>query len=112
MPIKIPDTLPAKEILASENIFAMEEDRAKHQDIRPLQIGILNLMPTKIATETQLLRLLGNSPLQVEITLVRTGSYQSKNTPEDHLVNFYLTFEDIVQRKFDGFIITGGKSVV
>ena len=107
MPIKIPDTLPAKEILASENIFAMEEDRAKHQDIRPLQIGILNLMPTKIATETQLLRLLGNSALQVEITLVRTGSYQSKNTPEEHLVNFYVTFDEIADRKFDGFIITG-----
>ena len=107
MPIKIPDTLPAKEILASENIFAMEENRAAHQDIRPLQIGILNLMPTKIATETQLLRLLGNSALQVEITLVRTGSYQSKNTPEEHLVNFYVTFDEIVNRKFDGFIITG-----
>jgi homoserine O-succinyltransferase/O-acetyltransferase len=107
MPIKIPDALPAKEILATENIFAMEEDRAKHQDIRPLQIGILNLMPTKIATETQLLRLLGNSPLQVEITLIRTGSYQSKNTPEEHLVNFYITFEEIAHRKFDGFIITG-----
>jgi homoserine O-succinyltransferase len=107
MPIKIPDTLPAKEILASENIFAMEEGRAVHQDIRPLQIGILNLMPTKIATETQLLRLLGNSPLQLEITLVRTGSHQSKNTPEEHLVNFYNTFEEIAERKFDGFIITG-----
>lgn len=107
MPIKIPDALPAKEILASENIFVMEEIRASHQDIRPLQIAILNLMPTKIATETQILRLLGNSPLQVEITLVRTGTYQSKNTPEEHLVNFYLTFDEIAHRKFDGFIITG-----
>jgi homoserine O-succinyltransferase/O-acetyltransferase len=107
MPIKIPDTLPAKEILAGENIFVMGESRATHQDIRPLQIAILNLMPTKIATETQLLRLLGNSPLQVEITLVRTGTYQSKNTPEEHLVNFYVTFEEIQDRKFDGFIITG-----
>lgn len=107
MPIKIPDALPAKEILAGENIFVMEEIRASHQDIRPLQIAILNLMPTKIATETQILRLLGNSPLQVEITLVRTGTYQSKNTPEEHLVNFYLTFDEIAHRKFDGFIITG-----
>lgn len=107
MPIKIPDNLPAKEILEGENIFVMGENRATHQDIRPLQIGILNLMPTKIATETQLLRLLGNTPLQVEITLVRTGSYQSKNTPEEHLVNFYVTFDDIRDKKFDGFIITG-----
>jgi homoserine O-succinyltransferase/O-acetyltransferase len=107
MPIKIPDNLPAKEILFSENIFVMDEGRAVHQDIRPLQIGILNLMPTKIATETQLLRLLGNSPLQLEITLIRTSTYQSKNTPEEHLVNFYLTFDEIAARKFDGFIITG-----
>ncbi len=107
MPIKIPDTLPAKEILYNENIFVMDENRAAHQDIRPLQIGILNLMPTKIATETQLLRLLGNSPLQVEITLVRTSTYQSKNTPEEHLVNFYVTYDEISERKFDGFIITG-----
>lgn len=107
MPIKIPENLPAKEILFRENIFVMDENRAEHQDIRPLQIGILNLMPTKIATETQLLRLLGNSPLQVEITLVRTSTYQSKNTPEEHLVNFYVTYGEIAERKFDGFIITG-----
>ncbi|MHC1782183.1 MAG: homoserine O-succinyltransferase [Anaerolineaceae bacterium] len=107
MPIKIPDQLPAKEILKSENIFIMDEDRAVHQDIRPLQIAILNLMPTKITTETQLLRLLGNTSLQVEVTLVRTHSHQSKNTPEEHLLNFYETFDQIKDRKFDGLIVTG-----
>ena len=95
MPIKIPDLLPAKEILQSENIFVMGEERAIHQDIRPLQIAVLNLMPTKIVTETQLLRLLGNTPLQVEVTLVRTSSYQSKNTPEEHMLTFYKTFDQI-----------------
>ena len=107
MPIKIPDALPATEILTNENIFVMGEDRAIHQDIRPLKIGILNLMPTKIATETQLLRLLGNSSLQVEITLLRTQTYQSKNTPEEHLLNFYQTFDQVQDEKYDGFIITG-----
>jgi homoserine O-succinyltransferase/O-acetyltransferase len=107
MPIKIPDQLPAKEILKSENIFVMDEDRAVHQDIRPLKIAILNLMPTKIATETQLLRLLGNTAIQVEVTLVRTKSYQSKNTPEEHLLEFYLTFDEIKDQRFDALIITG-----
>lgn len=107
MPIKIPDNLPATQILHDENIFVMGNLRAVHQDIRPLQIGILNLMPTKIATETQLLRLLSNSALQVEITLVRTGTHVSKNTPEEHLLNFYTTFDQIENRRFDGFIITG-----
>jgi homoserine O-succinyltransferase len=107
MPIKIPDQLPAKQILTNENIFIMDEDRAVHQDIRPLQIAILNLMPTKIATETQLLRLLGNTSLQVEVTLVRTSSYQSKNTPEEHLLTFYQTFDQIKDNKFDGLVITG-----
>ncbi len=107
MPIKIPDQLPATEILKSENIFVMDEDRAVHQDIRPLKIAILNLMPTKIATETQLLRLLGNTALQVEVTLVRTSSYQSKNTPEEHLLNFYQTFDQIKDQNFDALIITG-----
>jgi homoserine O-succinyltransferase len=107
MPIKIPDQLPAKEILKGENIFVMDEFRAVHQDIRPLQIAILNLMPTKIATETQLLRLLGNTALQVEVTLLRTSTYQSKNTPEEHLLNFYETFNQIKDRKFDALIITG-----
>jgi homoserine O-succinyltransferase len=107
MPIKIPDQLPAREILQSENIFVMDEERAIHQDIRPLQIAVLNLMPTKIVTETQLLRLLGNTALQVEVTLVRTSSYQSKNTPEEHLLTFYKTFDLIKERKFDALIITG-----
>lgn len=107
MPIKIPELLPAKQVLQSENIFVMGEERAVHQDIRPLQIALLNLMPTKIATETQLLRLLGNTPLQVEVTLVRTNSHQSKNTPEEHLLAFYQTFEQIQMRRFDALIITG-----
>lgn len=107
MPVIVPDTLPAKEILNSENIFVMGEDRAIHQDIRALKIAILNLMPTKIATETQLLRLLGNSPIQVEITLLRTATHESKNTPEEHLVAFYQTFEDVCDQRFDGLVITG-----
>jgi homoserine O-succinyltransferase len=107
MPIKIPDNLPAKEILSSENIFLMDEARAYHQDIRPLKIAILNLMPTKIVTETQLLRLLGNSPLQTEITLLIPESYECKNTPQEHLVSFYKTFSDIKSQRFDGLIITG-----
>ncbi len=107
MPIKIPDNLPAAGILTGENIFVMGEHRALHQDIRPLEIAILNLMPTKIVTETQILRLLGNSPLQVEIELLHPATYTSKNTPEEHLTAFYRTFEDIKNRKFDGLIITG-----
>lgn len=107
MPIKIPNELPAKEILENENIFVMDEQRAQHQDIRPLRIAILNLMPTKIATETQLLRLLGNTAIQVEPVLVRMRSHDSKNTPEAHLQTFYKTFDDIKNDKFDGLIITG-----
>ncbi len=107
MPIKIPDALPAKEILLSENIFVMGEDRALHQDIRALRIAILNLMPTKIATETQLLRLLGNTPLQVEIALMRMDSHESKNTSKEHLQAFYHTFDELKAHKFDGLIITG-----
>jgi len=107
MPIKIPDQLPAKEILKNENIFVMDEDRAIHQDIRPLRIAMLNLMPTKITTETQLLRLLGNTALQVEVTLVRTRTHQSKNTPEEHLLTFYQTFDQVQEEKFDALIITG-----
>jgi homoserine O-succinyltransferase len=95
------------EILTNENIFVMGEDRALHQDIRPLHIAILNLMPTKISTETQILRLIGNSALQVEITLLRTASHQSKNTPEEHLINFYQTIDQVESEKFDGLIITG-----
>ncbi len=107
MPIKIPNNLPAAGILTNENIFVMGEHRALHQDIRPLEIAILNLMPTKIVTETQILRLLGNSPLQVEVELLHPATYTSKNTPEEHLTVFYKTFEDIKNRKFDGMIITG-----
>ncbi len=107
MPIKIHDQLPAKEQLNNENIFVMDESQAFHQDIRPLKIAILNLMPTKIITETQLLRLLGNSPLQVDIVLFHPQSHISKNTSEEHLVKFYTTFQDIKHEKFDGLIITG-----
>lgn len=107
MPVKIPDNLPAAEILSNENIFIMTETRALHQDIRPLKIGILNLMPTKIATETQLLRLLGNTPLQIDITLLHPKTHISKNTPESHLISFYKTFEDVHDDRFDGLIITG-----
>src|SRR5512133_1294289 len=100
MPVIVPESLPAREILAQENIFVMGEERAVHQDIRPLKIAILNLMPTKISTETQLLRLIGNSPLQVEITLLRTASHESKNTPEEHLLTFYQTITDVEQQRF------------
>ena len=107
MPIKIPDSLPAYGVLESENIFVMSEKRAAMQDIRPLKIVILNLMPTKIVTETQLMRLLSNSPLQIEITLLKTSTYQSKNTSAQHLDEFYYTFEQIKHQKFDGMVITG-----
>jgi len=107
MPVKIPDNLPATSVLASENIFVMNESRAYHQDIRPLKIILLNLMPTKIVTEIQILRLLSNSPLQVEVTLLHPKSYKSKNTPKEHLITFYKTFDDINGAKFDGMIITG-----
>jgi homoserine O-succinyltransferase len=107
MPVRILNDLPAKEILTCENIFVMDEDRALHQDIRPLEIAILNLMPTKITTETQLLRLLGNSPLQTNITLFYPNSHHSKNTPEEHLLTFYQPFDQIRTRKFDGLIVTG-----
>ncbi len=107
MPIKIQSTLPAREILENENIFVMGEERAVHQDIRAMRVAILNLMPTKISTETQILRLLSNSALQVEITLLHTATYESKNTDADHLLNHYVTFKDIEKEKFDGLIITG-----
>ena len=107
MPVKIPDTLPAKEILESENIFVMGEQRATHQDIRALKIAILNLMPTKIETETQLCRLIGNSPLQVDITLLHTATYESRNTSSEHLLDHYSSFEEIKDQKFDGLMITG-----
>ena len=107
MPIKIPDNLPAVKTLESENIFVMTEHRAITQDIRPLRILILNLMPKKIETETQFARLLGNSPLQVEMELIHTKSHQSKNVAEEHLLAFYKTFDDVKEQKFDGMIITG-----
>src|SRR5574342_1114077 len=107
MPVKIPSTLPARIVLEKENVFVMGEERAEHQDIRSLRVAILNLMPTKIATETQLLRLLGNSALQVEVTLLHTASHESKNTDADHLLQHYVTFDDIRADNFDGFIVTG-----
>jgi len=107
MPINIPDSLPAARTLESENIFVITENRASHQDIRPLRIAILNLMPTKIDTETQLLRLLGDTPLQVEIELLQTASHVSKNTSAKHLLKFYKTFADVKDERFDGLIITG-----
>ena len=107
MPIRIPDALPATDMLAQENIFVMTEYRAMHQDIRPLRVVLLNLMPTKIATETQILRKLSNTPLQIEITLLRMASHDAKNVSEQHLETFYRTFEDIAHEHFDGMIITG-----
>jgi len=107
MPIKIPETLPAFETLTEENIFVMKELRAATQEIRPLQIVIVNLMPTKIDTETQLLRLLGNTALQVEVELIHMASRTSKNTSAEHLLKFYKTFDEIKARNFDGMIITG-----
>ncbi len=107
MPIKIPEDLPARHILENENIFVMTESRANRQDIRPLEIAIVNLMPTKIATETQLLRLLGNTPIQVNITLVRAAGHVSKNTSAEHLERFYTTFDQIQSKTYDGMIITG-----
>lgn len=107
MPIKISDSLPARAVLEKEHIFVMTEYRALHQDIRPLKICILNLMPTKIVTETQILRCLANTPLQTEIDLLQTKSHVSTHTPEDHLLTFYQTFDDIKDRFYDGMIITG-----
>lgn len=107
MPIRVPDKLPATRQLRNENVFVMSETRAMHQDIRPLKIAIVNLMPTKITTETQLLRLLSNSPLHVEIDLLTMQSHTSKNTSEEHLATFYKSFKDIKYQKYDGMIITG-----
>lgn len=107
MPIKIPSNLPAFSALQEERIFVMSDDRAEHQDIRPLKIAILNLMPKKIETETQILRLLSNTPIQVDIDFVQTKSHVSKNTSQDHLVKFYTTFDEIKNNRYDGMIITG-----
>ncbi|MBO5305586.1 MAG: homoserine O-succinyltransferase [Clostridia bacterium] len=107
MPIKIPNELPAYKTLTDENIFIMDETRAISQDIRPLRIAIVNLMPTKIDTETQLMRLLGNTALQVEVELLHTKSYESKNISKEHLRTFYKTFDDVKDQSFDGMIVTG-----
>jgi homoserine O-succinyltransferase len=107
MPVRIPDDLPARAELAAENIFVMTDDRASHQDIRPLRIAVVNLMPTKMVTETQLLRLLGNTSLQVNITFVRMGTHESKNTPIEHLEAFYEPWEKVLHERFDGLLVTG-----
>jgi homoserine O-succinyltransferase len=107
MPIKIPDKLPAFDALMAEGVRVMTEEAAVRQDIRPMQIGLLNLMPNKIKTELQIARLLAATPLQVELSLVRLGSHTSKHTPEDHMMTFYSTWEEVRLRKFDGFIVTG-----
>ena len=107
MPIKIPDNLPASKILKEENIFVMNETRATTQKIRPLKLLILNIMPTKIITETQLLRLLSNSPLQIEVDWIHMASHESKNVSKEHLLAFYKTFDDIKENRYDGLIITG-----
>ena len=107
MPIRIPDSLPAHAILEAENIFVMTEHRAMHQDIRPLNVLILNLMPTKIITETQLLRKLSNTPLQICVDFLQTASYTSTHTDPEHLKQFYYTFDQIKDRRYDGMIITG-----
>lgn len=107
MPIKIPAGLPAGDILQAENIFVMDENRAMQQDIRPLKLAILNLMPTKITTETQIIRLLSNTPLQIELTLLKTATHQSTNTSAEHMEAFYRTFDDVRAERFDGLIITG-----
>lgn len=107
MPIQIPNDLPAANVLQQENIFVMDENRAVTQDIRPLEIVLLNLMPTKVVTETQLSRLLGNTPLQVHLELMHTTSHQSRNVSREHLLNFYKSFDELKHRKFDGMVITG-----
>jgi homoserine O-succinyltransferase len=107
MPVKIAENLPAKGILESENIFVMGEERASHQDIRPLKIVIMNIMPTKISTETQLLRVLGNTSLQIDVSFMHPFSHTSKNTPIEHLKSFYQYFDEIKQQRFDGMIVTG-----
>ena len=107
MPIKVQGDLPAKEILERENIFVMDENRAMHQDIRPIQILIVNLMPLKEETELQLLRSLSNTPLQIDVTFLTMNSHESKNTSTSHLNKFYLHFQDVKENKYDGMIVTG-----
>ena len=107
MPVNIPATLPAVDLLRSENIFVMDSDRASHQEIRPLKIVILNLMPIKITTETDLIRLLSNTPLQIELDLLQMDSHECKNTPVEHMMTFYKNFDEIRKSNYDGMIITG-----
>ena len=107
MPLNLPDKLPAIELLKEENIFVIDTSRATQQDIRPLRIVILNLMPTKIETETQILRRLSNTPLQIEITLLQTATHESKNVSEEHMIAFYQEFDQIKDENYDGMIITG-----
>lgn len=107
MPIKIPDLLPAVDVLSGENIFVMTETRAAHQDVRPLKLLLLNLMPKKIETENQLIRMLSNTPLQVDIELLRIDNRESKNTPRQHLDSFYRDFDDVREKNYDGLIVTG-----
>ena len=108
MPIVIPRDIPACDVLRKESIFVMGDRRALSQDIRPLEIAILNLMPTKIETETQLMRMLSNSPLQVNVTLIKTATYSATNVPQKHMDRFYHTLEEVKTRRFDGLIVTGG----
>lgn len=107
MPIKIPKSLPAFDVMSKENIFVMEEGRAMSQDIRPLRLAVLNLMPTKITTESQIIRVLSNTPLQIELTLLRVSGHKSLNTPEAHMKDFYKYFSEVEEERFDGLIITG-----
>ncbi len=107
MPVKIPASLPARATLESENVFVMGEERAAHQDIRAMRVAILNLMPTKVATETQILRLIGNSALQVDVTLLRTTSHEPRNVSIDHLLKHYCSFDEVCSERFDGLVITG-----
>ena len=109
MPLRLPDKLPAIDILKGENIFVIDETRGLSQDIRPLKIVILNLMPIKITTETDLIRLLSNTPLQIDITFMKLKSHTSKNTPIEHMMMFYKNFDDLRNEKFDGMIITGAQ---
>ncbi|MBR5633287.1 MAG: homoserine O-succinyltransferase, partial [Clostridia bacterium] len=107
MPIKIPKNLPAHDVMTEENIFVMEEGRAAAQDIRPLRVAVLNLMPTKITTEAQIIRVLSNTPLQIDLTLLTMETHKSLNTPEEHMSAFYRKFSDVKDQRFDGLIITG-----
>ena len=107
MPIVIPKDIPAFSVLKKENIFVMPKKRAESQDIRPIEIAVVNLMPTKVETETQLLRLLANTPLQANLTLIKTATYKSTNTSENHMERFYKTFDEVKDTRFDGMIVTG-----